>query len=66
MEGRKRGRPKKEGGFNEQITFRSNKNQQDMLNKIAKKCGCSVSDVMRDALEKYYYLKSMGESTYNK
>ena len=63
-EKRGRGRPKKDSSFSNTMRVRVSKNQEEMVDKLAVQGGKSRGEVLREALEKYYYLKIMGEMTY--
>lgn len=59
-----RGRPKKSESFNHEFNFRVTKKQEKMANELATKSGKTRGEILREALEKYYYLKIIGEMTY--
>lgn len=59
-----RGRPKKDSSLNNVMEFRATKEHERMLNDIAATDGKTRGEVMREALERYYDLKVMGEMTY--
>lgn len=59
-----RGRPKKDGSFSDVFEFRGSSSHKDMVEKLASKEGKTKGEVLREALEKYYYLKVMDEMTY--
>ena len=61
---RGRGRPKKNNSLNNVMEFRATKEHEKMLNDIATVDGKTHGEVMREALERYYDLKVMGEMTY--
>lgn len=61
---RGRGRPKKNNSLNNVMEFRATKEHEKMLNDIATVDGKTRGEVMREALERYYDLKVMGEMTY--
>lgn len=61
---RRRGRPKKDSSFNNVMEFRATKEHEKMLDDIAAADGKTRGEVMREALERYYDLKVMGEMTY--
>ena len=63
-EKRGRGRPKKNNSFNKEIEFRATDKHEQMLDKLAAKDGKTRGEVLREALEKLYDLKVMGEMTY--
>lgn len=63
-ERRGRGRPKKDGSFNNTMEFRATVKHENMLDQLAVKSGKTRSEVMREALERYYDLKVMGQMTY--
>lgn len=63
-EKRGRGRPMKEGSFNRELQFRGSEKHEDMVNRLTTESGKSRGEILREALEKYYYLKIMGEMTY--
>lgn len=59
-----RGRPKKDCRFTDIFEFRATSKHAEMVEKLATKDGKSKGEVLREALEKYYYLKIMDEMTY--
>lgn len=61
---RGRGRPKKDSSLNNVMEFRATKEHEKMLNDVAAIDGKTRGEVMREALERYYDLKVMGEMTY--
>lgn len=61
---KKRGRPEKEDRFTAVMRFRPTKANEQMLDELAAKNNKTRSEIMREALEKYYYLKIMGQMTY--
>lgn len=61
---KKRGRPKKKDRFTAAMVFRPTKTNEQMLDELAAKHNKTRSEIMREALEKYYYLKIMGQMTY--
>lgn len=63
-EKRGRGRPKKDNRFSNTMRVRVTETQEEMVDKLATQDGKSHGEVIREALEKYYYLKIMGEMTY--
>lgn len=64
IEKRGRGRPRKDNIFTEWISFRGTIEHERMLSELEKCTGKSRSEILREALEKYYYLKVMGQMTY--
>lgn len=63
-ERRGRGRPKKESSFNNTMEFRATVKHENMLDQLAAESGKTRGEVMREALERYYDLKVMGQMTY--
>lgn len=59
-----RGRPKKEDKYTRVIMFRGTKEHERMLNELCERFGMTRSEVLREALEKFYYLKVLGQMTY--
>ena len=64
-EKRSRGRPRKEDTFTRTFIFRGNEEHEKMLEELENMLGESRGEVMRDALEKYYYFKVMGQMMYS-
>lgn len=60
----RRGRPKKDGSFTGVMSFRPTKADEQMLDELAAKHNKTRSEIMREALERYYDLKIMGQMTY--
>lgn len=65
IERRGRGRPRKEDSFNHTFIFRGTEEHERMLEEIERRTGKTRGEIMRDALEKYYYFKVMGQMTYS-
>lgn len=59
-----RGRPTKENSFNRVIMFRGSREHERMLSELEVKLGRSRGDILREALEKYYVFKVLGQMTY--
>lgn len=59
-----RGRPRKEDSYTRVIMFRGSKEHEEMLNELTERFGKTRSEVLREALEKLYYLKVLGQMTY--
>lgn len=51
---KKRGRPVKEQGREEQFHMRMTTKEKDMLSEISIETGQSKTDIMREALKMYY------------
>ena len=64
-EKRGRGRPRKKSSLTRTFMFRGTEDHERMLNEIEDRTGESRGEIMRDALEKYYYFKIMGRMTYS-
>lgn len=62
---RGRGRPRKESSLTRTFIFRGTEGHERMLNEIENRTGKSRGEIMRDALEKYYYFKIMGQMVYS-
>lgn len=60
-----RGRPRKESSLTRTFTFRGTEVHERMLDEMENRTGESRGEIMRDALEKYYYFKIMGRMTYS-
>lgn len=65
-EKRGRGRPRKKETFNRTFIFRGTGEHERMLEELEQKTGESRGELIRDALEKYYYFKVMGRMMYSK
>lgn len=66
MDGKRgRGRPRKESSLTRTFIFRGTEEHERMLNEIENRTGKSRGEIMRDALEKYYYFKIMGQMMYS-
>lgn len=63
-EKRGRGRPRKSESFNHEFEFRASEKHENMVTKLIAETGKTRGEILREALEKYYYLKIMGEMTY--
>ena len=59
-----RGRPAKESSFTKIFMFRGVREHERMLDELEDKLGKSRGDVLREALEKYYSFKILGQMTY--
>lgn len=64
IEKRGRGRPRKDNIFTVWFAFRGTTEHEKMLTELEKCTGKNRSEILREALEKYYYLKVMGQMTY--
>ena len=63
-EKRVKGRPKKYDNYTKEIEFRGTKEHEQMLKELVSKSDKSRSEVLREALERYYELKVMDQMTY--
>ena len=63
-EKRVKGRPKKDSCYSKEIEFRGTKEHEQMLKELVSKSDKSRSEVLREALERYYELKVMDQMTY--
>ena len=63
-EKRVKGRPKKGSRYTKEIEFRGTKEHEKMLKELVSKSDKSCSEVLREALERYYELKVMDQMTY--
>ena len=59
-----KGRPKKDSRYTKEIEFRGTKEHEEMLKERVSKSDKSRSEVLREALERYYELKVMDQMTY--
>lgn len=64
-EKRGRGRPRKKDSLTRAFIFRGTEEHERMLSEIEDRTGESRGEIIRDALEKYYYFKIMGRMTYS-
>jgi predicted DNA-binding protein len=44
--------------------FRGSEEHEQMLDELEKRLGENRADILREALEKYYYFKVLGQMTY--
>ena len=63
-EKRIKGRPKKDSCYTKEIEFRGTKEHEQMLKELVSKSDKSRSEVLREALERYYEFKVMDQMTY--
>lgn len=63
-EKQRRGRPKKDNSFDREMEFRATREHERMLDELATKDNKTRGEVMREALERFYDLKIMGQMTY--
>ena len=59
-----RGRPRKDNSFSRVIMFRGSEEHERMLDELESRLGENRADILREALEKYYYFKVLGQITY--
>lgn len=63
-EKQRRGRPKKNNSFDREMEFRATKDHERMVDELAAKDNKTRGEIMREALERFYDLKIMGQMTY--
>ena len=61
---RERGRPKKDDSFSNTMELRVTVEHAKMLDELTAVLGKNRGEIMREALERYYDLKVMGQMTY--